>query len=171
MGVGALLLYGDRVVLAPVTPDVVPALRRILATPEVSYRWGDEAASPGWPFDDPSSERFTILVGPTVTGMVQYVEEDEPRYRHAGIDIFLDPAWHGQGVGRDAVRTMARYLIDSLGHHRLVMDPAADNAAAIRTYAAVGFRPVGIMRDYERDADGRGWHDALLMDLLGDELG
>jgi aminoglycoside 6'-N-acetyltransferase len=26
------------------------------------------------------------------------------------------------------------------------------------------------MRRYERDADGAGWHDALLMDLLAEEL-
>jgi aminoglycoside 6'-N-acetyltransferase len=51
-----------------------------------------------------------------------------------------------------------------------VIDPAADNHAAIRCYAAVGFRPVGIMRCYERNADGAGWHDGLLMDLLADEL-
>jgi aminoglycoside 6'-N-acetyltransferase len=29
---------------------------------------------------------------------------------------------------------------------------------------------VGVMRQYERQADGR-WHDGLLMDLLRDELG
>ncbi len=56
------------------------------------------------------------------------------------------------------------------GHHRLVIDPAADNEPSIRCYAAVGFRPVGIMRAYERDADGVGWHDGLLMDLLAEEL-
>jgi len=26
------------------------------------------------------------------------------------------------------------------------------------------------MRRYERDADGNGWHDGLLMDLLAEEL-
>jgi aminoglycoside 6'-N-acetyltransferase len=26
------------------------------------------------------------------------------------------------------------------------------------------------MRRYERDVDGRGWHDGLLMDLLAEEL-
>jgi aminoglycoside 6'-N-acetyltransferase len=52
----------------------------------------------------------------------------------------------------------------------LVIDPAADNAAAIRCYAAVGFRPVGIMRNYERDVDADTWHDGLLMDLLAAEL-
>ncbi len=51
----------------------------------------------------------------------------------------------------------------------MVIDPAADNTAAIRSYTKVGFRPVGIMRSYERGADGS-WHDNLLMDLLADEL-
>ena len=59
-----------------------------------------------------------------------------------------------------------RLLIDERGHHRVTIDPATGNAAAIRAYEKVGFRPVGIMRSYERDQDGRGWHDGLLMELL-----
>jgi aminoglycoside 6'-N-acetyltransferase len=39
---------------------------------------------------------------------------------------------------------------------------------AIRCYSAVGFRPVGVMRQYERAPDGR-WRDGLLMELLADE--
>jgi len=163
-------LPGTRVLLMPVAAEHVPELRRILATPEVWARWRDEAASPQWPFDDPSATRFAVLVEEAVRGMVQYGEEDEPDYRHASIDIFLDPAVHGRGVGRDTVATLARYLTHDRGHHRLVIDPAADNEPAIRCYAAVGFRPVGIMRRYERDANGAGWHDGLLMDLLADEL-
>jgi len=65
--------------------------------------------------------------------------------------------------------TLARHIIVEHGHHRVVIDPAADNAAAIRCYSKVGFRPVGIMRRYERGPDGT-WHDGLLMDLLADEL-
>ena len=76
---------------------------------------------------------------------------------------------HGRGVGSDAVRTLARHLIVEQGFHRLVIDPAADNAAAIKCYTKVGFRPVGIMRKYERGSDGT-WHDGLLMDLLAEEL-
>lgn len=49
------------------------------------------------------------------------------------------------------------------------MGRAAANAAAIRTYEKVGFRPVGVMRSYERDVSGDGWHDGLLMELLADE--
>ena len=65
--------------------------------------------------------------------------------------------------------TLARYLIRVRGHHRVTIDPAADNERAIRAYGRVGFRPVGIMRAYERGPDGA-WHDGLLMDLLADDL-
>ena len=163
-------LRGQRVVLVPVTAEHLPDLRRILRTPEVRLRWGDEAASAQWPFDDPSATRFAVMVDGSVRGMVQYGEEDEPAYRHASIDIFLDPAVHRQGVGRDTILTLAHYLVTERDHHRLVIDPAADNEPAIRCYTAVGFRPVGIMRRYERDADGTGWHDGLLMDLLAEDL-
>ena len=76
---------------------------------------------------------------------------------------------HGQGLGSEAVRVLARYLIEERGHHRLTIDPAADNAAAIRAYETVGFRPVGVMRSYERGPDGT-FHDGLLMEMLADQL-
>jgi len=164
------VLRGQALVLVPVAAEHVPELRRILATPEVRARWRDEDASPEWPFDDLSAIRFAVLADGAVRGMVQYGEEDEPDYRHAFIDIFLDPAVHGHGVGRDAVATLVRHLVHERGHHRLVIDPAADNEPAIRCYSAAGFRFVGIMRHYERDPDGIGWHDGLLMDLLAEEL-
>ena len=46
----------------------------------------------------------------------------------------------GAGLGGDAIRTLARHLIDEYGHHRFTIDPAAANSAAIRAYAKVGFR-------------------------------
>jgi len=76
---------------------------------------------------------------------------------------------HSRGLGTEAVRRIVRHLIDDRGHHRITIDPAAANIAAIRAYQKVGFRPVGIMRRAERDADGRGWHDSLLMELLADD--
>jgi aminoglycoside 6'-N-acetyltransferase len=165
------VLEGAVARLVPLTDDHLPTLRRIRATPEVRARWGEpegEETSGDEAEDDVTC--FAILVDGVVRGMVQYGEEDDPAYRHASIDIYVDPEVHGRGIGRDAVRTLARHLVHDRGHHRLVIDPAADNAAAIRCYTAVGFRPVGVLRDYERDADGGGWHDGLLMDLLATEL-
>jgi aminoglycoside 6'-N-acetyltransferase len=89
-------------------------------------------------------------------------------YRSVGLDIFLTTARQGQGLGREALRLVIAHYLER-GHHRFTIDPAADNERAIRTYAAVGFKPVGRMRDYELGADGT-WHDGLLMDLLAAEL-
>jgi aminoglycoside 6'-N-acetyltransferase len=114
--------------------------------------------------------QFVVEVGASVAGLVQYSEEMDPMYLHAGIDIFLDPAVQRRGLGREAVRTLARYLFSVRGHHRIVIDPAAQNHQAISAYAAVGFRTVGVMREYERNPDGTGWHDGLLMELLVSEL-
>ena len=85
------------------------------------------------------------------------------------LDIFLAPAHHGAGLGPEALRLAARWLIEERGHHRLTIDPAAANERAIGVYASIGFRPVGVMRGYERGADGE-WHDGLLMDMLAHEL-
>ena len=112
---------------------------------------------------------FAVEADGQVIGLVQYWEENEPDYRHAAIDLFLDPAWHGRGLGADAVRTLARFLFEHRGHHRITIDPAAHNQRAIRSYQRVGFRPVGIMRRYERAPDGS-WHDGLLLDLLPEDL-
>jgi RimJ/RimL family protein N-acetyltransferase len=161
-------LHGSVVVLRPVVPADTEDLVRIRRYPEVLARWDE--VEPDFPFDDPDAVCFAVLLGGEVVGMIQYSEEETPKYRHAGIDLFLDPAVHGRGIGRDAVRALATYLVRVRRHHRLVIDPAADNVAAIRCYASVGFKPVGLMRGYERDADGAGWHDGLLMDLLADEL-
>ena len=90
-------------------------------------------------------------------------------YRHAGIDIYLGGGFQGHGAGRQAVALLAAYLFAQRGHHRITIDPAAANQRAIRCYAAVGFRLVGVMRQYERGRDGQ-FHDGLLMDLLRDEL-
>jgi RimJ/RimL family protein N-acetyltransferase len=163
-------LRGERVVLVPVAASHAAELRRILHTPEVHRRWGDDDAHPDWPFDDPETVRYAVTVDGVVRGLVQYWEETEPRYRHASVDIYLDPAVHNQGLGRDAVRSVARHLLHDRGHHRITIDPAADNQQAIRSYAAVGFRPVGVLRQYERDVDGAAWHDALLMELLAADL-
>jgi aminoglycoside 6'-N-acetyltransferase len=158
----------DDLQLRPLAPADAPALLRILQTPEVARWWG--APDPGFPLsDEPHATRLTIVVGDRVAGMVQFGEEHEPRYRHASVDLFLDPELHGRGLGTEAVRRVVDHLIEERGHHRITIDPAAANHAAIKAYTNVGFRPVGLLREYERDSAGDGWHDGLLMELLASD--
>jgi Acetyltransferases, including N-acetylases of ribosomal proteins len=163
---------GDFVHLRPLRPDDRDALIEVLSDPTVAEWWdsrGPQVSADELLADDPTVVVFAIEVDGQVAGSIQYHEEEEPDYRHAGIDVFLHSRYQGRGLGTDAVRTLARYLLEVRGHHRLTIDPAAANARAIRTYEKVGFKPVGVMRRYERSQDGT-FHDGLLMDLLVGEL-
>ncbi|MGN9909627.1 GNAT family N-acetyltransferase [Phytohabitans sp. LJ34] len=163
-------LHGERVTLRPAAEGDVDALVAIRATPEVR-RWWDMAAEEDYAAAvvEELDHTYAILAEGEIVGAIQWYEEEDPQYRHAGLDIYLDPGRSGRGLGTDAVRTLARHLVDDLGHHRLVIDPAADNVAAIRAYEKAGFKPVGVMRRYEQGQDGT-FHDGLLMDLLAGEL-
>ena len=165
-------LDGAIATLRPIEPNDRDTLIAIRSTPEVRERWNEfdsVADEVDEEFTDTESVHLAVVYEGRVVGMIQYYEEEEPKYRQANIDIYLDPSVHGRGIGTDAVRTVARFLLKERGHHRLVIDPAADNTPAIKCYAKVGFRPVGVMRQYERGLDGT-WHDGLLMDLLASEF-
>jgi aminoglycoside 6'-N-acetyltransferase len=165
-----VVLRGERVLLRPGGPEDAEKLIRIRKEPEVARRWGSEdiedEVREGFVGTD---EGFVIEVDGEAVGAIQYGEEEDPMYRHASVDVFLATSHHGRGLGTEAIRLLARHLFEDRGHHRLTIDPAADNAAAIRAYEKAGFRPVGIMRGYERGPDGA-WHDGLLMDLLREEF-
>lgn len=150
--------------LRPLVAEDALELTRIHRTPEVSRWWAQPDAD--FPFDEPDATRWTIEVDGAVAGLIEFHEETEPRYRHASIDLFVDPALHGRGIGTEAVRSTVAYLIAQRGHHRITIDPAVANAGAIRSYEKAGFKPVGVMRSYERDADRDRWHDGLLMELV-----
>ncbi len=165
---GTDALAGQTVVLRPTGAQHVAAFMAILQHPEVAKWWG------GYDLERVRRELlgphgYAIELAGEVVGLIIFHEENDPDYRHAGIDIALHPDAHGQGLGADAMRTLIRYLFERRGHHRIVIDPAASNTRAIRSYERVGFSPVGLMRQYERGSDGR-WHDGLLMDLLRDDF-
>jgi len=163
---------GAGVALRPLSDDDAPAVSRILAEPEVSHWWLRQT----WDrIVEDGSVSFAIvvggklvdheLVGGEVAGVIQYVEELDPDYVGAGVDVFVSDRFRGQGVGRLALRAVIDHLVRERGHHRITVDPAAGNARAIHVYEALGFRPVGVMHAYERGVDGA-WHDGLLMEFV-----
>jgi aminoglycoside 6'-N-acetyltransferase len=166
-----LVLDGTVVRLRPVLPGDHGQLEAILTEPSVARWWtatSEAGAAADWLAGDESIQ-FVIESGGVVVGSLQIEEELDPDYEFASIDLFLAGEAQGRGLGPDAIRTISRYLIEGRGHHRLTIDPNVANDHAIRAYTKVGFKPVGVMRAYERNADGS-WHDNLLMDLLAGEL-
>ncbi len=154
------------VALRPMADGDAAALLAIHETPGVRAWWGAPVA--GFPFEDEDATRFTVLVDDRVAGLIQFYEEDDREFRHASIDVFLDATVTGRGHGTAAIRLLVRHLFEERGHHRITIDPAVDNAAAIRSYGKVGFRPVGTLEAAWRDENGT-WRDLLLMELVDRE--
>ncbi|MEP7022921.1 MAG: GNAT family protein [Actinomycetota bacterium] len=166
------VLRGPGVTIRPGRPDDAAALHAVLAEEPVTRWWGEPSPAGEIAADlrgDDSTVLLVVEIDGQVAGGIQYHEETDPMYRHAGIDIFLAARFQGRGTGPEAIGLLASFLFEQRGHHRITIDPAAANHRAIRCYQKVGFQPVGIMRQYERGPDGQ-FHDGLLMDLLRAEL-
>jgi aminoglycoside 6'-N-acetyltransferase len=153
-----------------VRADDAAALLALLTEPSVARWWHawDAARVQRDLIEQDEEHVLVIEVGGDLGGLLLVYEETD-EYKHAALDVTLATAHQGQGLGPEALRTVITHLIEQRGHHRFTIDPAAHNDNAIRAYAKLGFRPVGVLRRYERGADGT-WHDGLLMDLLAEEL-
>lgn len=159
-----LELPGKHLLLRAPSHADAESLRAIHSAPEVAPWWG--LPSERFPFDDDAqTTSLTMFHGGEVAGFIQFTEEPDPDYRHASIDLFVAPRLHRKGLGSDAIATVLRHLVEDLGHHRITIDPAVDNDAAIACYEKIGFRRVGVMRSAWRDPTGR-WRDGLLMELV-----
>lgn len=165
------VLEGDGFTLRPLARADADALLELLRQPGVERRWGvyDGRRVERDFYDQDRAFTYLLMVDSALGGAVQFHEEPEPEYKAASVDIAIGDAFQDRGLGTKALKRIVRYLFDERGHHRVTIDPAADNARAIHVYEKVGFRPVGVMRRYERGLDGQ-WHDALLMDLLAEEF-
>ena len=164
------VLTAGAVTLRPLRDEDLDPLIEMVAMPGVAEWWGTP--------DPPAREKegflndggaFAIDVDGALAGWLAYTEELEPDYKSVALDIGMFPAFHDRGLGPAALRLACAWLIDERGHHRLTIDPTVENERAVRAYAKVGFKPVGVLRRHERAPDGR-WRDSLLMDMLAEEL-
>jgi aminoglycoside 6'-N-acetyltransferase len=164
-------LQGERVRLRALADADSERVAEINALPEVARWWRPQSPDEiRANIADQDLATWAVELEGELIGYVESYEEPEADFRHAGLDLFLLPAVHGRGLGRDVVRTVVRHLLEDRGHHRVVIDPALANDTAIRSYEAVGFRRVGVMRRYWFDHVEQRWTDGLLLDLLEGEL-
>jgi aminoglycoside 6'-N-acetyltransferase len=153
--------------LRPATPDDVDDFVAIVSGSEWwGYVSGDDQLRADL-LDDECTV-YAIVAGGATVGWLQVYEENEPGYRYAALDIMLAPSHQDRGIGPEALRQAIEGLI-AAGHHRFTIDPALNNERAIRAYEKVGFRRVGVLRQYWRDSAGE-WRDGLLMELLAGDL-
>ena len=140
------MIRGDRTSLRPATDDDLDLLVGWLADPEV-YRWWegrplgrDEVADLYTGRRRPEVEPFLVEADGAPVGYLQVWQGTETS---GGIDMFLVPEARGRGLGPDAARTAARFLLDQRGWTEVTVDPMVDNIRAIRAFEQAGFTPEG----------------------------
>lgn len=165
---------GNAALIRPATRKDLPAIQRIYNdairdtaatwdeapwTMEQRVTWWDEHAA------DASSPVLAAEVDGCFAGFA-YLSwyRRKSGYRYTREDtIYLDPRFHGQGIGRDllaAVIVRAR----EIGLHALVAIIEASNAASIALHRSAGFEVVGCEREVGFKF-GR-WLDLVTMELL-----
>jgi ribosomal protein S18 acetylase RimI-like enzyme len=122
-----------RIVVRQGTISDAPELQRVLAEafgapgPDVQER-----------LIDPSAEIKAIVRDGVLVGTLR-VELEPPTARIYGFAV--DPAWQGQGIGREALRRVCRGLYEQ-GFERIGLEVDVDNDRALALYTSVGFAPV-----------------------------
>lgn len=154
----------EAVALEPLDVRHARRLRELHREPGVTKWWGP--MEHGFPFDEPESQRFAIVAGGEIVGLIQWGDNSYEDTRHAYIDIFVGDHYAGRGIGTEAMRQMTRRLIEQHGYHRLILDPAVENQSAIRSYEKAGFRRVGTVRRSYREHESGDWRDELMMELV-----
>lgn len=80
-------------------------------------------------------------------GMADYRDVDPVAHSATvGITIGEKDLW-GQGYGSEALELLVGYLFDHLNLHRVQLDTWSGNERAMRSFARIGFREEGRLRD------------------------
>lgn len=131
-------------------------VRRWLATPEVARWWGDPAREAALLEDDLNEpamvKRIVSFDGRCFAYAQDYDVDAWPQEHLRGlppgsraIDTFIGkPDMIGCGHGAAFMRLLARRLLEE-GASRVVIDPAAANLRARRSYARAGFAEESIV--------------------------
>jgi aminoglycoside 6'-N-acetyltransferase len=158
------ILAGERVTLRrPTNADAAPLLT-ILSEPEVARWWVGYTAERIRDEILDSGYSLIMEIDEQCAGAIFLYPNEDPEYLHVVIHLFLGANWYGHRYGAEALAIVIAHL-GALGHHRFTLDPNVHNAPAIRSYERLGFRRVGILREYQLRPDGSR-EDGLLMDLV-----
>ena len=170
-------LRTDRLLLRQLGPDDFDAVWPGLADPESNRLTGTrERFTPervreylaGLPGRDDRADWAITLDGRYVGEVV--LNDLQPDDESMNYRIALLPGGFGAGVGTEAGRAVVAHGFDRVGLHRISLSVFAFNERARRSYARIGFREEGRLRESLRWDDG--WHDDILMGMLsGDQRG
>ncbi|MBO1900762.1 GNAT family N-acetyltransferase [Leucobacter weissii] len=156
-------LVGPLVTLRAPEPGDTGPLLAILQEPEVSEWWvGYTPDRVREDFIDPPTGRIIEVEG-ECAGAMMVLRGEDPEYPTTVIHLFIGTRFRGRRIGEEALALAIRGEF-AAGISRVTLDPNANNHGAIRSYERLGFKRIGVLRDYQVRPGGH-LEDALFLDL------
>ncbi|MBL3700493.1 GNAT family N-acetyltransferase [Leucobacter luti] len=153
---------------APLQADHAP-LVAILAEPEVSLWWvgyTPERVQAEF-IDQPEVVRIIEIDG-ECAGAMFVLRGDDAEYPTTVMHIFIGTRFRGRRIGEEALALAIRAEF-AAGITRVTLDPNINNEGVIRSYERLGFRRIGVLRDYQVRPGGH-LEDAVFLDLTRGEF-
>lgn len=157
-------LQGPLVTLRDPRASDLEAITAVLAEPEVAEWWVgyDAEKVRAELIGEPQTTRI-IEVDQQAVGALLVIRGEDPEYPTTVMHIFLATASRGRRIGEEAMALAIRHEF-SQGISRITLDPNVKNEGAIRSYERLGFRRIGVLRDYQVRPNGT-LEDGLFLDL------
>lgn len=110
------------------------------------WRWHEPAALSTWSerLSEAAKDRHLVLwsidEGERIVGCARLSSGNESPDTVSGVQVLIDPADQGRGLGGDAARALHRYLFDYLTTRFALCALPADQAAALHVADRLGYR-------------------------------
>jgi len=173
---GGPVLNGRLVSLRPFVPEDAPAAHRIV---------GDSRVTNSLSFDEKSEEETQGMI----SGIISRATEENRTEYYLAVDRTGDligfcrlgregvragqigyairaDEW-GKGYATDAVETIVRFSIETLGLHRVTAAIGPENIASITIVRKLGFQYEGTLRDHV--FTNGAWRNSLLYSIIDHE--
>jgi aminoglycoside 6'-N-acetyltransferase len=138
-------IHGELTSIRSATADDIDLLVRWHLDPEVARYWDGTTYTHEQMRDElarPDVDAYIVESDEVPVGYLQAWFGGDAT-AESGLDMFLIPEARGRGLGPDAARTLATWLISTLQIPHLIVDPYLSNPRGIRAWAKAGFEPVG----------------------------
>lgn len=120
-----------------------------------------------YPEGTPDSITFGIIQNDEIIGQAAF-KSIRWFNRKAELSLFLDPGFHGKGLGRKILQAMINHAFNQLNLHRLEAEVIEYNKPALKLVEKLGFVQEGRLRE-ARYFDGK-YYDIYRYGLLRNEF-
>lgn len=98
---------------------------------------------------------FGAFIDDELIGIAGFVRGNRTKTRHRGeiVSMYVNPDFHGNGVGENLLRELIKAAIDSEGLESIELTVVADNSSAANLYEKIGFETFGVQKNYFKFGD------------------